>query len=328
MGESISKRNFFEKEQLLQLLRDVLGDERGHTHSKEQVRYDCPVCAMERGGSPDGKGNFEVNYRMGVFKCWVCEKTHRTHGSLKRLFRQYGTREQFRDFQSLELEFDYSAGGNRIYQTTYERMVIDLPDSAVPLTNPENKVKYSNAYNYLVRRGVTDTMIAYYHLHFVTAGKFKHRILFPSYDEYDELSYFTARAVYGFMKPKYLNIDINKEKIIFNEGLIDWNEPITLVEGVTDHIVISNSIPLLGKKLHELLHNRLYNNANDRIHIALDGDAYADAKRIYRQLDTGKLKGKIYIIKLPFDQDISEIYQNGGYEGLRPHFKQIIRLPD
>ena len=43
------------------------------------------------------------------------------------------------------------------------------------------------------------------------------------------------------------NPEAQKEIIIFNEHLIDWNEPIYIVEGAFDSIFIPNSIPMLGK---------------------------------------------------------------------------------
>ena len=44
-------------EVLVDLLRDVLGDEKQHYDSKGQISFDCPVCAAEKGVEGDGKGN-------------------------------------------------------------------------------------------------------------------------------------------------------------------------------------------------------------------------------------------------------------------------------
>ena len=52
-----------EIEVLVELLRDVLGNEKQHYESKGQISFDCPVCAAEKGlDKGDGKGNLEINY--------------------------------------------------------------------------------------------------------------------------------------------------------------------------------------------------------------------------------------------------------------------------
>jgi hypothetical protein len=61
--------------------------------------------------------------------------------------------------------------------------------------------------------------------------------------------------------------------------LIDWEKPIFLCEGVFDSFFLTNSIPLLGKHLPELLFGMLYDNAKNDIIICLDGDAFENAKK-------------------------------------------------
>jgi hypothetical protein len=46
-------------------------------------------------------------------------------------------------------------------------------------------------------------------------------------------------------KLKYINPKAEKQEIIFNIGKLNLDATIYLVEGVTDHIVTPNSIPLL-----------------------------------------------------------------------------------
>ena len=61
--------------------------------------------------------------------------------------------------------------------------------------------------------------------------------------------------------------------------------------------------------MSDLLFDRLYNNAN-KITIILDGDAWADAEKLYYKLNGGKLFGKIWVAKLPIDKDIAELCGN------------------
>ena len=61
-----------ENEVVIELLTEILGDSKMHYDSKGQISFDCPVCAAEKGLDGDGKGNLEVNYFRGVYKCWAC----------------------------------------------------------------------------------------------------------------------------------------------------------------------------------------------------------------------------------------------------------------
>ena len=112
----------------------------------------------------------------------------------------------------------------------------------------------------------------------------------------------------------YLTLGLNiknpeqeKDKIIFNESLIDWDEDIYLVEGVFDSIFLPNSIPMLGKHMSELLFNTLYEKVNKNIILALDGDAWQDSLRLYHELNGGRLFGSIKVVKMPIDNDIADL---------------------
>ena len=83
-----------EVEVLVDLLRDVLGDERQHYESKGQISFNCPVCAKEKGLDTDGKGNLEINYFIHVYKCWACSETNGTQGPLGKLFDEFGNKKQ------------------------------------------------------------------------------------------------------------------------------------------------------------------------------------------------------------------------------------------
>jgi hypothetical protein len=105
---------------------------------------------------------------------------------------------------------------------------------------------------------------------------------------------------------KYKNPELQKEIIIFNENLINWDEEIFLVEGAFDSIFVNNSIPLLGKVLSEHLHSIIYEKAK-KVTIVLDGDAWADSVKLYHKINSGNLFGKIWLVKLPINKDIADL---------------------
>lgn len=112
---------------------------------------------------------------------------------------------------------------------------------------------------------------------------------------------------------KYKNPDVQKETIIFNEQLIDWNKTVYLVEGAFDSIFVDNSIAMLGKVMGEFLYSKLYANAKEIV-IVLDGDAWGDAQKLFHKLNTGKLFLKVWVVKMPMDKDIADL--KGDFQGL------------
>ena len=84
-----------ESELIVELLTDILGNPKNHYYSKGQISFDCPVCSDMKGlDGGDGKGNLEVNYVKGVYKCWSCSETHNTHGRINKLFWKWGNKKQ------------------------------------------------------------------------------------------------------------------------------------------------------------------------------------------------------------------------------------------
>ena len=94
-----------EIEVLVELLRDVLGNEKQHYESKGQISFDCPVCAAEKGlDNGDGKGNLEINYSKHVYKCWSCGETLGTQGPLGKLFDKHATKAQKKVYNLIKPE--------------------------------------------------------------------------------------------------------------------------------------------------------------------------------------------------------------------------------
>jgi DNA primase len=255
---------------------------------------------LEKG---DGKGNLEVNYRYGVYKCWVCAETHETHGSIYKLIKKYGTPKQLKKYELLRPD-DTEDSTKRVYKQ------VRLPKEFIPFKDASMGLKltpqYKQALAYIKKRNITDLMLQIYNIGFCYNGLYENRIIIPSYDEEKRLNYFVARSYLSKTKLKYKNPEAQKEIIIFNEHLINWDETIYIVEGAFDSIFIPNAIPMLGKFMSEHLFKKLYENAK-KIVIVLDPDAWNDAERLYHRVNCGKLMGKVWIVKLEGDKDIADL---------------------
>ena len=146
-----------EVEVLVELLTDVLGEPHQHYESRGQISFDCPVCSydikqLERG---DGKGNLEINYKRGVYKCWSCAETHETHGSIFKLVKKYGTPRQNKKFLLLMPEEVEDV------KRTYKR--VHLPKEFISFKEVSQGLKltpqFKQAWNYIKKRNITDEMI-------------------------------------------------------------------------------------------------------------------------------------------------------------------------
>lgn len=290
---------------VFEILEDIFGEYKNHNDYRCQVSFDCPVCSYDIKGldQGDGKGNLEINYKYGVYKCWVCAETHDTHGSIYKLIKKYGNPKQLKKFLLLKPE-ENEDNRNRVYKT------VKLPKEFVSFKDASFGMKltptYKQAYNYIKSRNITDLMLQIYNIGYCASGVYENRIIIPSYDENKHLNYFIARSFLTKTKMKYKNPEAQKEIIIFNEHLIDWNKPIYIVEGAFDSIFIPNAIPMLGKYMSDHLFMTLYEKAK-KIIIVLDPDAWNDAERLYHKINCGKLMGKVWIVKLEGNKDIADL---------------------
>ena len=280
---------------LVELLREVLGDEHLHYESKGQISFDCPECDDDR-----HKGNLEINYFSHVYKCWSCGDTEGTHGPLGKLFDKYGNKSQKKVYKVLQPE-EYKPKEVR-------KEKLRLPNEFKLFKEvSESHPIIRQAYTYLTNRGINNDIIEKYRIGFCSNGEFGGRVIVPSYTESGELNYFIARSWIPNTRAKYKNPEAEKDKIIFNESLINWNQDIFLVEGVFDGFFLPNSIAMLGKHMSEKLFDTIYQRAMGNVIIALDGDAWSNAVKLYHELNGGGLYGKIKILKLPEDKDVCDL---------------------
>lgn len=299
-----------------EILETFLGDARKHNESSGQIAFDCPVCSAERGlSNGDGKGNLEVNYTDGVYKCWVCSGTHGTHGTIGKLIYEHGTKNAMNEYNLIKPDYEYlrMVRDNQVV----EKVIVTLPEGYKRLTTCSKfQWKYSEVMTYLKDRGITKEMIDRYDIGFTTEGKYHDRVIIPSYDKEGVLDYYIARGFSKWTRPKYLNPEAEKMGVIFNSRFISLDATIYLVEGVFDHMVIPNSIPMLGKVLSDELLMFL-RGARANIVVVLDNDAIEDAKGLYQELNVSVLRNKLRLCELPEGRDPSKMYEVYGAEGIQ-----------
>ena len=326
-----------ELRRIYSLLCIFLGESKNPLDESYQLQFPCPRCVENKGEGERRKYNLEVNIAKGVFHCWSCSQHDSDmQGSIKKLIRIFGNKdimddyldavESLRNSKYFKLYID---DGNSGYSIIDEKPVLKLPDTFRKLNKNEIHSKLEkDAVKYLEQRGIGWDIIDNFNIG-VTSYDSKsplvgNRILLPSYDEFDTLNYWTGRDITNAPKrQKYFNAKAERKDLIFNENKIQWDADVTLVEGPFDHIVVPNSIPLLGKVLTKefKIFSDIFNKAHGNINIWLDGDAFKDVKKIYGLLNHDKMYGKIRYIPTSEDLDPSLIYERYGKKGIIDHLR-------
>lgn len=238
--------------------------------------YFCPNCKHY-------KRKFEINLTTGKYNCWVCNFKGL---SLKSLFKKMrASPEYYLILGEVEQMHSDKKEWNFEFEKPPEIQIINqLPSEFKPLAIPSNTRHYNLALKYLLSRNITKYDILRYNIGYCDVGEYQYRIVIPSYDADGKLNFFSARDYLGLSKHKYKLCSFSKN-IIGNELLINFDEPITLVEGQFDAISVRrNVIPLFGKTMSKKLKARLLESDVPRVNVLLDNDAYTDAVKICEYL--------------------------------------------
>lgn len=294
-----------------------------YMHGVEQYQFCCPCCAEDNGGKPDGKYNLEINFAIGKCHCWKCD----FKGNINRLIKKYGNpallSDYIEDVKMLISTMLYKLNKYEELSKMVDAEEIKLPKTFTPITNIQ-EIRNGKLKNFLISRHITQEIIDTYHIGYTKwdneEKNVRSRLIIPSYDKNGNLTYWTGRDFTGYEgRQKYLNTKSDRKRIIFNEGLIEWDGDIILVEGIIDSLVYPNCIPLMGKQLYKdsRLFETLMTRANGNIIICLDSDTeISETKDIYTILNKNRLKGKIRYVRMTDYKDFSEIYESEGKIGL------------
>lgn len=176
-----------------------------------------------------------------------------------------------------------------------EGPIPQLPAEFQPLATPKKTKSYSEAVKYLISRNVSREDVLRYNIGYCETGEYKDRIILPSYDSNGNLNFFSARDYSGNTKLNYKLCPFSKN-IVGNEVLINFDEPITLVEGQFDAMAVRrNAIPLFGKTMSKKLKYRILSSDVPRVNVFLDNDAYSDALKLCQFLMKNDIN--VYLVK-------------------------------
>ena len=252
-----------DKSTIIGILDETLGV--GTSLKGNEQAHHCPFCHHH-------KKKLQINLDTQQWHCWVCDAKGKKITSL--LKRLHVDSKRVRKIYEIYGD-DYIVSTS----TEEEKVELRLPNEFRSLLKEPKGLNplFRKVKQYAKQRGITREDIIKYNIGYCDSGHYANRIIIPSYDSDNRLNYFIARSVYDEEKFKYKNPPVSKNVIMF-ENQINWDEPITLVEGVFDAISVKrNVIPILGKFIPKILNDTIYKKGVKSIKILLDKDAQQQA---------------------------------------------------
>jgi len=206
--------------------------------------------------------------------------------NIYRLVRKFGNYQQRQKYLDLQGRLDLTEFEDIFREINEEETIqkIDLPSEFISLCNRHLPLSSQTPLDYLRKRNVGKSEILKWKIGYCKRGHYAGRIIIPSINNDGDCDYFIARSYVGHGR-RYLNPPCSRD-IVFNSLMVDWDEPVVLVEGVFDAIVVGdNAIPILGSTLRE--DSRLFQALaihDTPIYVALDSDAEKKAQWIIMSL--------------------------------------------
>lgn len=138
---------------------------------------------------------------------------------------------------------------------------------------------------YLRKRGITDHTMGLYRMGYVDSGPLAGRVVIPSFDAVGMVNFWSARSIYPNEKTFSYRLPDASKDVISNEHMVNWTEPVYLVEGIFDEIAIGpQAISLYGKFMQPTLATRLVEKRPPIVYVCLDNDARTEAVDLMERL--------------------------------------------
>jgi DNA primase len=275
---------------VLGLLETVLGKGKGSKTTMDYAFY-CPVCKHHN-------PKLIVNIKSGQYNCWTCHPA--TKGKMPvSLFKKIDAPLD----RIVEMKSYFEGDNTKIDTLKHDK--VTLPKEFISLSEQDNSLEYRHAISYLKKRSITLNDILKYNIGYCKTGRYRNRIIVPSYDKNGDINYFIARSFESDPGRKYDAPSCNKNQLIGLEYFINWSVPVILCEGMFDAIAIRrNAIPLFGKTIPESLMIKLVTSEVKTVYLALDKDAFKQAiDHAQSLINLGK---EVYLIELE-GKDPSEL---------------------
>ncbi len=144
---------------------------------------------------------------------------------------------------------------------------------------------------YLRGRGVSERTRVLYRMGYADDGIYAGRVIVPSFDHTGAINFWSARSIHDVDHALRYRLPFASKDIVSNEHMVDWRQPVFLVEGIFDEVAIGpQAIALNGKFIQQRLMLRLVEHRPPLVHVCLDTDARPEAEKLAARLLTYDLR--------------------------------------
>jgi DNA primase len=266
---------------VLGVLESVLGKGKQFPKTGDYGFY-CPICNHKN-------PKLIVNLKTGKYNCFTCHPATKGKNPITLLNKIGAPNDKL-----LELK-GYLGYLKKIDETIIT--TVSLPKEFISLLDDNSTLEKRQALAYVKSRGITESDIIKYNIGYCSNGRYRNRIIIPSYNKKGVANYFMARSFEKNPSRKFDAPTCNKAEIIGLENTINWSVPVILCEGIFDAIAIKrNAIPLFGKTIPKAIMLKLAESQVKTVYLALDKDALKEALNYSEKLvNMGK---EVYLIEL------------------------------
>lgn len=273
---------------LLSLVESILGT--GINTKDDNYKFYSPFINHT-------KPKLEINMNIEVgglnkWHCWVSDERGQT---LYSLFKQLALKtnlisdNHFKQLAEIfnDLPIEFKKPSTRYKELNDTIPTIQLPPNTNTIWNGFStfKAKLGDETNYklmvkylIEQRNITLQDVIKYNLMYNMDrnNKYYNTIIIPSYNKYNKLNFYVTHhwSQSYYIKPSFT-------QTVFFDNMIEYKQPIKLVEGVYDAITLGdNTIPLLGKNITNDLLLKIVEHNTPQVDIYLDQEKEARLKSL------------------------------------------------
>ena len=244
--------------------------------SCENASVICPFCREK--GKITEKKKLSISLESGIYHCWVCESKGSNIGWAAKKFSNQSE-------AASNLWRLYKKSKDEEEPEVIEEKV-SLPEDFRLIFQLRHHPIWKHHVAYLLSRGFSYEDMCSFRVGVSSEFEFKDRVIFPSFDEEQNLNYFVARSIEKDAFRRYKNCANERKDMIFREFDLDFSKPLILTEGVFDLLHCPrNSTCILGSWLDEnyLLFRKIVQNQTSVI-LCMDPDALSKSIKIAKKL--------------------------------------------
>jgi predicted RNA-binding Zn-ribbon protein involved in translation (DUF1610 family) len=245
----------------IDFLISCFGEDHKLSRDGNNISFVCPKCGDEK-----KKKKLSICLESLMCHCWVCGLKGKTP---YRIIKEYISHDIAVKFLK-EFNVDNSKDKEEAKELLTFPTEFKLLGSMKNFYDPDDR----DCVKYLLSRGVTKEKMLYHKIGKFSGNKWSRRVVFPSFDVDQNLTFYVSRSIDEDAFIKYQNCKADKTQMVFDEIRLDFNRELVIVEGVFDLVKCpDNSTCILGSSLRSehLLFQKIVKNKTPVI-LALDSD--------------------------------------------------------